>query len=166
VRWSRAVASTCGDRATCAPASVGTCPSPAVRGGRDRSDAEWSLVTASPGHLRGRQDRVPHRTERRRARAVEIGELPARQRRRDGVDPLCDDFGGLDYYEVDPADRSGTELDRYDEPGSVTVGISTDGEQTPVEWGIFTVTVTIDDGRVTITTYNHDREADRLWVPP
>jgi len=74
-----------------------------------------------------------------------------------------DDFDGLDYYGIDPEYRFEVELDPYGDPEPVTVGTSTDGEQTYLEWGTFTVTV--DGEPVTITAYKPDREADRLWVP-
>jgi uncharacterized protein (DUF1684 family) len=72
-------------------------------------------------------------------------------------------FDGLDYYPIDPAYRFEVELEASEDPESVTVGTSTDGEQQYLEWGQFTVE--IDGQQVAIQAYKSDPDEDRLWVP-
>ncbi|MFC3959317.1 DUF1684 domain-containing protein [Halovivax cerinus] len=72
-------------------------------------------------------------------------------------------FDGLSYYAIDADYRFEVPLDRYDDPEPVTVGTSTDGEQTYYRWGEFTVTIDGDD--VAVQAYKADPDDDRLWVP-
>jgi uncharacterized protein (DUF1684 family) len=72
-------------------------------------------------------------------------------------------FEGLNYYPIDPDYRFEVELERYDDPDTVTVGTSTDGEQEYLEWGQFTVEIDGED--VAIQAYKSDPDDDRLWVP-
>lgn len=74
-----------------------------------------------------------------------------------------DDFDGLDYYPIDRAYRFHVSIDRHEDPESVTVGTSTGGEQSYLEWGSFPIE--IDGEPVTIQAYKSDVEEDRLWVP-
>jgi uncharacterized protein (DUF1684 family) len=73
------------------------------------------------------------------------------------------DFDGLDYYPIDEDYRFEVELQRYEDPDTVTVGTSTGGEQTYLEWGEFAVE--IDGQPVAIRAYKSDPDDDRLWVP-
>ena len=73
------------------------------------------------------------------------------------------DFDGLAYYPIDEGYRFEVELDRYEDPDTVTVGTSTGGEQDYCEWGEFAVE--IDGEPVTIQAYKSDPDDERLWVP-
>jgi len=73
------------------------------------------------------------------------------------------DFDGLEYYPIDEDYRFEVELDRHEDPDTVTVGTSTGGEQDYLEWGEFTVEV--EGEQVTIQAYKSEPGDDRLWVP-
>jgi uncharacterized protein (DUF1684 family) len=73
-----------------------------------------------------------------------------------------EDFDGLAYYQINPEYQFKTTFEEYDEPKSVTVGTSTNGEQEYLTLGEFTIEIV---GRsLTITAYRSDSEEDRLWV--
>ncbi|MFB6161707.1 MAG: DUF1684 domain-containing protein [Haloferacaceae archaeon] len=73
------------------------------------------------------------------------------------------EFEGLDYYPIDEDYRFEIPLDEHDEPASVTVGTSTGGERTYLEWGEFRFEV--EGEPVTLQAYRSDPDDDRLWVP-
>jgi hypothetical protein len=80
--------------------------------------------------------------------------LPAEER---------EDFDGLDYYPVSADYRFELPLERYDEPETVVVGTSTEGEQRYLAVGKFTFTV--DGEEATLVAYKSDPDEERLWVP-
>ncbi len=73
------------------------------------------------------------------------------------------DFDGLAHYPISPAYRYELSLDRDDDPETVLVGTSTDGEREYLAVGEFTFTV--DGEEATLVAYKSDSEDDRLWVP-
>ena len=72
-------------------------------------------------------------------------------------------FDGLDYYPPDEDYRFVLPLDEHDEKEEVTVGTSTDGEQTYLRWGEFSFEV--DGEGTSLQAYKSDPDDDRLWVP-
>lgn len=72
-------------------------------------------------------------------------------------------FAGLAYYPVDEAYRFELVLHEYDDPSTVRVGTSTEGQQEYLRWGEFRFEV--DGMSVTLQAYKPDPDADRLWVP-
>jgi uncharacterized protein (DUF1684 family) len=72
-------------------------------------------------------------------------------------------FPGLEYYEPDPTVRFVVALHEHDDPETVTVETTADGEQRYLQWGEFRFEV--DGQAVTLQAYRPDRDADRLWVP-
>jgi len=74
-----------------------------------------------------------------------------------------DAFPGLDFFDPDPAYRFVLPLREHDEPETVRVGTSADGEQTYRRWGEFAFTV--DGQDCTIQAYRSDPDTTRLWVP-
>jgi len=73
------------------------------------------------------------------------------------------DFEGLSYYPVDESSRFELELREFDDPETVTVATSTDGEREYLRWGEFQFEV--DGETVTLVAYKSDPDDDRLWVP-
>ena len=73
------------------------------------------------------------------------------------------DFDGLDYYPPDEAFRFVLPLHEHDERERVTVGTSTEGQQTYVRWGEFRFSVGGES--VSLQAYKSDPGEDRLWVP-
>ena len=73
------------------------------------------------------------------------------------------DFPGLDYYEVDSDYRYELELERYDDPETVTVETTADGEQTYRRVGQFRFEV--DGNEVSLDAFEPTDGSDRLWVP-
>ena len=74
-----------------------------------------------------------------------------------------EDFEGLSYYDVDPDYRFELALHPYEDPEPVTVGTSTEGEQTYHRVGEFRFEV--DGETASLQAYKGDLEDDRLWVP-
>jgi uncharacterized protein (DUF1684 family) len=74
-----------------------------------------------------------------------------------------DDFDGLRYYPPDPDYRFELELEEYDDPETVVVSTSTEGEREYLRWGEFEFSV--DGETVTLQTYKADADEERLWVP-
>ena len=72
-------------------------------------------------------------------------------------------FPGLDHYDVDPDYRFELELHRYDDPETVTVETTADGEQTYRRVGQFRFEV--DGTEVTLDAFEPTDGSDRLWVP-
>ncbi|SNZ03756.1 hypothetical protein SAMN06269185_0362 [Natronoarchaeum philippinense] len=77
--------------------------------------------------------------------------------------PQDEPFDGLSYFPIDEDYRFVVPLETYDDPETVIVGTSTDGEQEYHRWGEFRVT--IDDEDVPVQAYKSDPSDDRLWVP-
>jgi uncharacterized protein (DUF1684 family) len=81
--------------------------------------------------------------------------------------PLTEDekaaFEGLDHYPPDPDYRFEVELERFDDPETLVVATSTDGEQEYHRVGRFTVEIAGET--VEINAYRGDLDEDRLWVP-
>ena len=74
-----------------------------------------------------------------------------------------DAFPGLDFFDPDPAYRFVLPLQEHDEPETVRVGTTADGEQEYLRWGEFEFTV---DGReCRLQAYRSDPDTTRLWVP-
>ncbi|WP_049986084.1 DUF1684 domain-containing protein [Halobellus rufus] len=99
------------------------------------------------------------------ARNREQKERFFREHQRSPIPPELrgDDFPGLDYYEVDPAYRFELELERYDDPETVVVETTADGEQTYRRVGQFRFEV--DGTEVTLDAFEPTDGSDRLWVP-
>jgi len=74
-----------------------------------------------------------------------------------------DGFDGLRYFEIDPALRFETPLDRFDDPDQITVETTRDGQQRYHDVGVFTVSV--DDESVTLHAFQSPDDENRLWVP-
>ncbi|MFB6092248.1 MAG: DUF1684 domain-containing protein [Haloquadratum sp.] len=74
-----------------------------------------------------------------------------------------EDFPGLEYYDVDPDVRYELELHRYDDPETVTVETTADGEQAYRRVGEFRFEV--DGTEVTLDAFRPTDGGDRLWVP-
>ncbi|RLM54091.1 DUF1684 domain-containing protein [Halobellus sp. Atlit-31R] len=74
-----------------------------------------------------------------------------------------EDFPGLDYYEADADYRYRLELERYDDPETVTVETTADGEQTYRRVGRFRFAV--DGAEVSLDAFQPTDGSDRLWVP-
>lgn len=72
-------------------------------------------------------------------------------------------FDGLSYYPIDEAYRFELPLREHDDKRTVTVGTSTGGEQTYLEWGEFRFE--LEGEEVTLQAYKSDPDEDRLWVP-
>ncbi|MFC6766443.1 DUF1684 domain-containing protein [Natrinema soli] len=72
-------------------------------------------------------------------------------------------FDGLEYYPIDEDYRFELPPDEYDDPESVTVGTSTDGEREYLCWGEFRFTVDGED--IALQAYKADPDDERLWVP-
>jgi len=78
--------------------------------------------------------------------------------------PVADaEFAGLDYFPVDPAYRFELELDRRDDPPTISVGTSTEGERDYLRWGEFHFEVNGEE--LTLSAFKGDPDDDRLWVP-
>ncbi|MFB6166558.1 MAG: DUF1684 domain-containing protein [Haloarculaceae archaeon] len=78
-------------------------------------------------------------------------------------EPEREAFEGLSYYPIDPGYRYELALDEFDDHEPITVGTSTEGEQTYYEWGQFHFAV--DGADVSLTAYKGDPDEQRLWVP-
>lgn len=74
-----------------------------------------------------------------------------------------DAFPGLDFFDPDPDYRFVLPLQEYDDPETIRVGTTTDGEQTYRRWGEFAFTVDGEDCR--LQAYRSDPDTARLWVP-
>ncbi|WP_396613131.1 DUF1684 domain-containing protein [Haloferax sp. S1W] len=74
-----------------------------------------------------------------------------------------DDFDGLDYFDPDPDLRFERELRRYDDPETITIGTSTEGEREYLVWGAFDFD--IDGETYSLDAYRSTPDEDRLWVP-
>ncbi len=74
-----------------------------------------------------------------------------------------DGFPGLSYFEPDQAYRYVLWLYEHDDPETITVETTADGEQTYQRWGEFRFEV--DGEPVTLQAYRPDDGSDRLWVP-
>jgi hypothetical protein len=72
-------------------------------------------------------------------------------------------FPGLDYYDPDPAYRYELALHEHDDPETVTVETTAEGERTYERYGEFAFEV--DGERVTLQAYRPTDGSDRLWVP-
>lgn len=72
-------------------------------------------------------------------------------------------FEGLDYFPVDPTLRFEVELSPFDDPETITVETTADGEQTYLDAGTFEVTV--DGESVTLHAFRPPDDDTRLWVP-
>lgn len=72
-------------------------------------------------------------------------------------------FDGLNYFPPDPDYRFELELDRRDDPETVTVETTMDGERDYLVWGEFDLTV--GGTPVTLQAYKADPHEGRLWVP-
>ena len=72
-------------------------------------------------------------------------------------------FDGLESYPIDPEYRFELTLERAEEPETVVVGTSTDGEREYLAWGEFAFAV--GGEAVTLTAYKSRPDEDRLWVP-
>jgi uncharacterized protein (DUF1684 family) len=72
-------------------------------------------------------------------------------------------FQGLSYYSIDERYRFELPLHEYDDPETVTVGTSTGGERTYLQWGEFRFEVDGED--VAVQAYKGDPDEHRLWVP-
>lgn len=72
-------------------------------------------------------------------------------------------FPGLAYFEPDLAYRFELPLDRYDEPESLVVGTSADGERKYLRWGEFRFE--IDGEEHSLQAYKSQPDESRLWVP-
>jgi hypothetical protein len=88
-----------------------------------------------------------------------------RENQRSPIPPELRDeaFPGLDFYDVDPDYRFELELDRYDDPETVVVETTADGEQTYRRVGEFRFAV--DGTEVTLDAFEPTDGSDRLWVP-
>lgn len=87
---------------------------------------------------------------------------------KDAHSPIAPDqrgeaFPGLAYYPPDPAYRFELELHEYDDPETITVETTADGERTYLRWGEFAFE--IDGESVTLQAYRSSSDADHLWVP-
>ncbi|MFB6251985.1 MAG: DUF1684 domain-containing protein [Halobellus sp.] len=74
-----------------------------------------------------------------------------------------ENFPGLDHYEITPDYRFELELDRYDEPETVAVETTADGEQTYRRVGQFEFDV--EGSTVSLDAFEPTDGSDRLWVP-
>ncbi|ELZ85634.1 hypothetical protein C453_07453 [Haloferax elongans ATCC BAA-1513] len=72
-------------------------------------------------------------------------------------------FDGLDYFNPDPNLRFELALEQYDEPETITIGTTTDGERDYLVWGAFEFE--IDGEAYSLDAYRATPEEDRLWVP-
>jgi len=72
-------------------------------------------------------------------------------------------FPGLAYYSIDPEYRFTVPLTRDDDPETITVETTADGEQTYRRVGTFDITV--ETTPVSIAAYEPTDGSDRLWVP-
>lgn len=109
----------------------------------------------------GEGDAWRERIEReRRKKAEQFGES-----RQSPLPPELqgEGFPGLAYYEPDPAYRFVASLQRHDDPETVTVETTADGEQGYLRWGEFRFEVGGEP--VTLQAYRPDRDAGRLWLP-
>ncbi|WP_411962950.1 DUF1684 domain-containing protein [Haloferax sp. YSMS24] len=74
-----------------------------------------------------------------------------------------EEFDGLDYFEPDSDLRFELELQAYDDPETITIGTSTEGERDYLVWGQFTFEV--DGETYTLDAYRKTPDEDRLWIP-
>lgn len=72
-------------------------------------------------------------------------------------------FPGLSFFEPDPAYRYHLPLRTYEEPETITVETTADGEQTYRRVGEFRFE--IDGAQVSLQAYRPRDGSDRLWVP-
>ncbi|MGQ4555396.1 DUF1684 domain-containing protein [Halobellus sp. GM3] len=88
-----------------------------------------------------------------------------RENQRSPIPPATrgESFPGLDYYDVDPDYRFVLELEPYDDPETVTVETTADGEQTYRRVGRFRFEVGETD--VSLDAFEPADGSDRLWVP-
>ncbi|MFW6436451.1 MAG: DUF1684 domain-containing protein [Halococcoides sp.] len=77
--------------------------------------------------------------------------------------PAPDEFAGLEFYQIDGDYRFEVPLDRYDDPETVTVETTADGEQRYRRVGSFSVD--IDGETVSIDAFEPTSGENRLWVP-
>lgn len=74
-----------------------------------------------------------------------------------------DAFPGLDHYPPDSRYRYELALHRHEDPESITVETTADGQRTYLRWGEFRFTV--EGESVTLQAYKASPDDDRLWVP-
>ncbi|SEK53512.1 DUF1684 domain-containing protein [Haloferax larsenii] len=72
-------------------------------------------------------------------------------------------FDGLDYFDPEPGLRFELALEAYDDPETITIGTTTDGERDYLVWGAFEFE--IDGETYSLDAYRTTPEEDRLWVP-
>ncbi|WP_410765155.1 DUF1684 domain-containing protein [Haloferax sp. DFSO60] len=72
-------------------------------------------------------------------------------------------FDGLDYFEPDPDLRFELALLEYDNPETITIATTTEGERDYLVWGYFEFDV--DGERYRLDAYRTSPEDGRLWVP-
>jgi uncharacterized protein (DUF1684 family) len=78
-------------------------------------------------------------------------------------DAQGESFPGLDFFEPDPEYRFVLQLFEHDDPESITVETSADGQQEYLRWGEFRFE--LDGEQHTLQVYRSDRDDERLWVP-
>jgi hypothetical protein len=74
-------------------------------------------------------------------------------------------FDGLDYYPYDTDYRFVLELDRFDDPETVTIDTTTEGTQEYLRWGAFTAEFDGEEAAFHAFKPASDPDADHLWVP-
>lgn len=74
-----------------------------------------------------------------------------------------EEFDGLDYFDADPDLHFELELQEYDDPETITIGTSTEGERDYLVSGQFTFD--IDGETYSLDAYRKTPDEDRLWVP-
>lgn len=74
-----------------------------------------------------------------------------------------EDFPGLAFFDPDPDYRYVLELRTYEDPESITVETTADGEQTYRRVGEFRFEIDVEP--VSLQAYQPTDESDRLWVP-
>ncbi|KAB1188895.1 MULTISPECIES: DUF1684 domain-containing protein [Haloferax] len=72
-------------------------------------------------------------------------------------------FDGLSYFDPDPELQFELELQEYDDPETITIGTSTDGERDYLVWGHFDFE--LDGKTYSLDAYRTTPGEDRLWVP-
>ncbi|AFK18757.1 DUF1684 domain-containing protein [Haloferax mediterranei ATCC 33500] len=96
-----------------------------------------------------------HREQKDRFLATDThSPIPADQR---------EHFDGLDYFDPDSNLRYELELQEYDDPETITIGTSTDGEREYLVWGRFAFE--LDGETYALDAYRSTPDEDRLWVP-
>ncbi|MFC7204085.1 DUF1684 domain-containing protein [Haloferax namakaokahaiae] len=72
-------------------------------------------------------------------------------------------FDGLDYFEPNPNLRFELPLLTYEDPETITIATTTEGERAFLVWGSFEFD--IDGETYRLDAYRTSPEEDRLWVP-